>query len=99
MTAAAYSIYSRLDPKITWRLAGLLLVLGAYLAPGRRVRHGGHGHLTRQPRLTAGLVVSAHYLVALAHGDDSAIGRRWVRVVGRAVAGAATIGLGVLAGV
>lgn len=99
MTAITDSIYVRLSPRITWKLAGILLVLGAYLAPGRRVRHGGHGQFRRQPRLTALPVLVAHYLLALAQSEESAISRRWVRVAGRTVVGAAAIGLGLLAGV
>lgn len=93
------AIYSRLSPRITWRLAGTLLVLGAYLAPGRRVRHGGHGRVRRQPRLTAVPVLAAHYLLALAQSEESAIAHRWARVAGRTVVGAAVVGLGVLVGV
>lgn len=99
MTAMTYSIYARLSPRTTWRLAGTLLVLGAYLAPGRRVRHGRHGVLRRQPRLTAVPVLVAHYLMALAQSEESAISHRWVRVVGRTLVGSAAVGLGLLAGV
>jgi hypothetical protein len=99
MTAIAHSVYSRLSPRVTWKLAGALLALGAYLAPGRRVRHGGHGHLCRQPRLTVLPVLAAHYLLALTQSEESAITRRWVRVAGRSLVGAAAVGLATLAGV
>lgn len=99
MTAITHTIYDRLDPRIAWKLAGFLLVLGAYLAPGRQVRHGAHGKFRRQPRLTAPVVLFWHYLVALTESEESAIARRRYRVLGRAVVAAAVVGAGVLVGV
>lgn len=96
MTAITHSIHARLYPRLSWRLAGTLLILGAYLAPRRRVVSGGHGKLKYRPRLTAPLVLFWHYLVALTESEESAIQHRRWRVVGRTLVGAAVIGAGVL---